>query len=267
MDAERDPDEITLDAEEAPVRRPALPGAVVARRLPEDVLDALASDLVNHAANCVREFGDFHLALSGGRTPQPLYALLMYDPRYRAFPWRRTHLWMVDERCVPVDDPLSNFPSVRETIVDHSDIPPEQVHPIVAWEPGAAARYERELREALGWRERGHDRLDCVLLGVGADGHTASVFPGSPALHDGERLAMDVAAPVTSRPAVPRCTLTMRTINAARFVAPLVLGVDKRQAIARVAAGASPEEMPAAALRPAAGELRWYVDAAACGQG
>jgi 6-phosphogluconolactonase/glucosamine-6-phosphate isomerase/deaminase len=78
---------------------------------------------------------------------------------------------------------------------------------------------------------------------------------------------MDVVAPVTGRPAVPRCTLTMRTINAARFVAPLVLGADKRQAIARVAAGASPEEMPAAALRPAAGELRWYVDAAACGQG
>ena len=265
MDADRDQDEIELAPEEAPVRRPPLPGAVVARRTAEDALDALASDLVSHAANCVREFGDFHLALSGGRTPQPLYAALMYDPRYRGFPWRRTHLWMVDERCVPFEDPRCNFTAIRETIVDHSDIPPEQVHPMIASEPDAAARYERELRSVLGWREKGHDRLDCVLLGMGADGHTASIFPGSPALHDAERLAMDVPPPATAAPAVARCTLTMRAINAARFVAPVVLGADKRATIARVAAGVAAEELPIAAVRPAGGELRWYLDAAACG--
>ena len=267
MDAHGADDEIRVEGLDPPVETPKLPGKVIARGNVHELLDELSSDLTAHALNCVREFGDFHLALSGGRTPQPLYALLMYDPRYRSFPWRRTHLWMVDERCVPFDDPNSNFPHVKETIVDHSDIPPEQVHPMVASGPGAAARYERELREALGWRERGHDRLDCVLLGMGTDGHTASIFPGSPALHDAERLVMDVDAPATSRPAVPRCTLTMRTINAARFVAPLVIGTDKRQAIARLASGASPEEMPVAALRPAAGELRWYLDAAACGEG
>jgi 6-phosphogluconolactonase len=130
--------------------------------------------------------------------------------------------------------------------------------------PGAAERYERELREALGWRQKGHDRLDYVLLGMGADAHTASIFAGSPALHDAERLVMDVPAPTTSQPAVPRCTLTMRTINAARFVAVMVTGADKRDTVARLAAGAGPDELPAAALRPAAGELRWYLDAAAC---
>jgi len=243
---------------------PRLPGRVVARADAEELVDALAFELTVHAQNCVRQFGDFHLALSGGRTPQPLYVRLMYDPRFRALPWKRTHLWMVDERCVPFEDERSNFARIRETIVDHSDIPPEQVHPMLAAMPGAAERYERELREALGWRAKGHDRLDFVLLGMGADGHTASIFAGSPALHDAERLAMDVPAPATSQPAVPRCTLTMRTINAARFVAVLVTGADKAGTVARVAAGASPDELPAAALRPAAGELRWYLDAAAC---
>jgi 6-phosphogluconolactonase len=131
--------------------------------------------------------------------------------------------------------------------------------------PDAAARYERELREALGWRAKGHDRLDFVLLGMGADGHTASIFPGSPALDSPERLAMDVPAPTTASPAVPRCTLTMRTINAARFVAALVTGADKADMLVRVAEGASPAEVPIAGVRPAAGELRWFLDAAACG--
>ena len=228
MEGAGDPDEILLDPQEAPLPRPRLRGSVVTRHAAEDLSDAVAFDLVAHAADCVREFGDFHLALSGGRTPQPLYAALMYDPRFRALPWRRTHLWIVDERCVPFDDPRSNYGQIAELIVDHSGIPRSQVHPIHAYEPDADARYEDELRETLGWREKGHDRLDCVLLGMGADGHTASIFAGSPALHDAERLAMDVPPPATAAPAVARCTLTMRTINAARFVAPVVLGADKR---------------------------------------
>jgi len=260
-----DDDEIQVEGLEAPVPAPALPGKVVARRTVDELHDAIASDLMAQALNCVREFGDFHLALSGGRTPFPLYELLMYDPRFRGIPWRRTHLWMVDERCVPFESELSNFGRIKEVIVDHSDIPPEQVHPMLAAMPECAARYERELRETLGWRPKGHDRLDFVLLGMGADGHTASLFPGSPALADPDRLAMDVAAPTTVAPQVPRCTLTLRTLNAARFLAPFVMGADKAPALARVAAGATAAELPVAGLRPAAGELRWYLDAAACG--
>ena len=259
-------DDIQVEGLESEIARPRLRGAVVARHGAEELYDALASDLLVHAANCVRQFGDFHLALSGGRTPFPLYERLMYDPRYRGLPWRRTHLWMVDERAVAFEDPLSNFGRIKEVIVDHSDIPPEQVHPMLAAMPDAGARYERELREVLGWRPKGHDRLDFVLLGMGPDGHTASIFPASPALHAPERLAMDVPPPTTVAPAVPRCTLTMRMINASRFIAPLVMGADKHAMLERAAAGASPDEVPIAGLQPVAGELRWYLDAAACGQ-
>ena len=265
MDAHGADDEIRVEGLDPPVETPRLRGKVIARASVHELLDELSSDLTAHALNCVREFGDFHLALSGGQTPMPFYEQLMYDPRYRAIPWRRTHLWMVDERCVGFEDERSNFGRIKEVIVDHSDIPPEQVHPMLAAMPDAAARYERELREALGWRAKGHDRLDFVLLGMGADGHTASIFPGSPALDSPERLAMDVPAPTTASPAVPRCTLTMRAINAARFVAALVTGADKADMLVRVAEGASPAEVPIAGVRPAAGELRWFLDAAACG--
>jgi 6-phosphogluconolactonase len=148
----------------------------------EELIDAMAADLLFQAKACVRTFGDFQLALSGGSTPEPFYRRLMYDPSYRDLPWKRTHLWLVDERCVPEDDERSNFKMIHETIVAHSDIPREQVHPMSAAKEGADAAYEQELRDILGWREKGHDRLDFVVLGMGADGHTASLFPGSPAL-------------------------------------------------------------------------------------
>jgi len=89
--------------EDATYDRPALPGEVVRTRSVDELIDAIAANLVIHAENCVREFGDFHLALSGGSTPQPLYERLMYDPDYRRLPWRRTHLWIVDERRVPLE--------------------------------------------------------------------------------------------------------------------------------------------------------------------
>ncbi|MFO0961652.1 MAG: 6-phosphogluconolactonase [Phycisphaerales bacterium] len=260
-----DPDEIQVEGLEPPIRTPRLPGTAVARPGFEELYDAVAADLLVHAANCVREFGDFHLALSGGRTPFPLYERLMYDPRFRMLPWRRTHLWIVDERCVPFEDERSNFGRIREVIVDHADIPPAQVHPMLGTVEDGAERYERELRETLGWRPKGHDRLDWVLLGMGTDGHTASIFPGSPALDAEGRLALAVPAPTTAAPAVPRITLTRPTLNAARFLAVLVAGADKHAMLERIAAGADPREVPIAGLRPMAGELRWYLDPSACG--
>lgn len=243
--------------------RPNLPGSVVLRATVEELIDSMAADLLFHARNCVRAFGDFHLALSGGATPEPFYRRLMYDPNYRELPWKRTHLWIVDERRVDPDDDRSNFKMIRETLVVHSDIPREQVHPIPALADDADSRYEAELKESLAWREKGHDRLDYALLGMGADAHTASLFPHSPALESQGRLIAVNAGPTVTPP--DRITMTFDLLNASRFIAVMVTGEKKRDTIARIAAlkRADPAELPITGIQPIGGELRWYLDAAA----
>ncbi len=254
------PDRIEVEPGPTP---PALPGEVVVRATVDAVVDAIAADLLGQAVSCARAFGDFHLALSGGSTPEPLYRRLMYDPRLRSMPWSRTHLWIVDERRVPLDDERSNFKHIRELIVEHSDIPRSQVHPIHATADDAADAYERELQSELEWRERGHDRLDFVLLGVGADGHTASLFPRSPALHADGRLVALNSGPTVTPP--DRVTMTWRLINASRLVGVMVTGRGKRGILARlVHERPAPEDAPILGVRPLAGSLRWYIDHEAC---
>jgi 6-phosphogluconolactonase len=262
---------------------PALPGTVVLREEADTLIDAVAADLTIQAHNCVRAFGDFHLALSGGSTPQPLYQRLMIDPSYRDLPWSKTHLWIVDERRVPFDDERSNFKMISEIIGDHSGIPAEQVHPIFAMADDAAERYTQALRDVLGWRERGHDRLDFTLLGMGSDGHTASLFPRSPALMEsleavrpgkagaGPRelpLVRVNAGPTVTPP--DRVTMMLPLINASRFIAVLVTGASKAGTVARVAARAgewerAAEELPVLGVRALGGEMRWYLDYGAAG--
>lgn len=265
----QDPIESTPVEAPRPIARPPLPGTVVVRESGDELIDAFAADLFFQAVACVRAFGDFHLALSGGSTPEPMYARLMYDPAYRSLPWKRTHLWVVDERRVPADDERSNFRMIRETLVEHSDIPPEQVHPIDATADDADERYEAALREHLGWRAKGHDRLDFVVLGMGTDGHTASLFPRSPALDADGRLVLMNDGPTVIPP--PRVTMTLPLLNASRFLGVMVTGEKKRGAIARVIAArrAGPEafrDLPILGVQPLAGELRWYLDRGACPQ-
>jgi 6-phosphogluconolactonase len=264
--------------------RPRLPGSVIVRESVDELVDAVAADILVHAANCVRAFGDFHLALSGGSTPLPVYRRMMYDPNIRDFPWGRTHVWVVDERRVPFDDDRSNFKMINELIGDHSGIPPEQLHPIFALADDADVQYENLLRQVLAWREPGHDRLDYVLLGMGADGHTASLFPYSPALRDEDpepgqqaRLVKINAGPTVTPP--ERVTMTYRLLNASRFVGVMVTGAAKRATVAKVAAAARSappnagalgglvEQLPILGIQPVGGELRWYLDYDACPEG
>lgn len=243
-------------------RTPVLTGRAVVRDEVDEVIDAVAADLFMHAMGCVRAFGDFHLALSGGSTPEPLYRRLMYDPALRDFPWKRTHLWIVDERCVPLDHEKSNFRMIRELIVEQSDIPRDQVHPIDAMDPDGASRYEETLRSVLEWREKGHDRLDYALLGMGSDGHTASLFPHSPALDEADRFVVRNAGPTVTPP--DRVTMTYTLLNATRFLAVMVTGAGKRPVIQRIEARQDgPRTLPILGISPLAGELRWYLDRAA----
>ncbi|HMN42345.1 MAG TPA: 6-phosphogluconolactonase [Phycisphaerales bacterium] len=259
---------------------PKLPGNVALREDVDALVDAVAADLYVQAQNCVRTFGDFQLALSGGSTPVALYQRLMIDPALREFPWTRTHLWIVDERRVPFDDDRSNYKMINEIIGEHSGIPPEQVHPILATADDADARYTQALREVLGWREKGHDRLDYTLLGMGNDAHTASLFPHSPALMESLE-AMRPRSPgdpidlplvrINSGPTVTppdRVTMMLPLINASRFIGVLVTGSGKRETVRAVAARASdptaPADLPILGVRALGGELRWYLDYAAC---
>ena len=239
---------------------PRLPGQVVLSEDADRAIDAIGLDIMSQAKACVRAFGDFHLALSGGSTPMPLYERMMIDPAYREMPWRRTHLWIVDERCVPFDHEKSNFGQISELICGHSDIPRSQVHPIHAYDADADERYEKELREVLGWREKGHDRLDFVLLGMGDDGHTASLFPHSEALHARDRLVCFNRGPAVTPP--DRVTMTYQLINAARFIGALVTGPKKAAMIHRIVNGIdTPREIPIKGVAPIGGEFRWYLDA------
>jgi len=258
---------------EPEITPPKLRGTVVVRREPEDLIDAIAADMMIQAFNCARKFGDFHLALSGGSTPLPLYERLMIDPKYRDFPWARTHLWIVDERRVGFDSDKSNFRSIDEILGEHSGVPREQVHPIMALREDADEDYERTLRQAMFFREKGQDRLDYVLLGMGGDGHTASLFPHSPALveqsHDNgpPRLVRINAGPTVVPP--ERVTMTYPLLNAARFVSVMVVGGAKRETIAKLVArqdepGAE-MDLPILGIKVKAGEQRWYLDGAACG--
>lgn len=242
---------------------PKLPGEVIVRAEVEDLHAALAADFMIHAFNCVQSFGDYHIALSGGSTPLPFYRRLMVDPAYRGLPWARTHMWMVDERRVPFEDDRNNYTHIAGYLLDHSGMPSSHAHPMDAMAQDVAERYEKELKEALAWREKGQDRLDFVLLGMGGDGHTASLFPHSKALKESSRLIVVNDGPEVTPP--DRVTMTYPLINSARFIAVLVTGKGKRDMIARIASGkGTPEELPILGVRPVGGSLRWYLDGDAC---
>ncbi len=253
-----------LEESETPAP-PRLPGNAIVARDAEELHYALGLDLMGHANNCVRAFGDFHLAVSGGSTPLPFYQRLMIDPAFRDFPWKRTHLWLVDERRVHPEDERCNWLHISELLVEHSDIPEDQAHPMSQLDDAADVRYENELKETLAWREKGHDRLDFVLLGMGGDGHTASLFPKSPALREDRKLVTINSGPTVTPP--DRVTMTYPLLNSARFIAALVTGAGKRDAIARVESGKEQAEtLPIAGIRPVGGALRWYLDREACGR-
>lgn len=253
----------TYDLVDETQATPPLPGTVSVAPDVDRLLDRAAADLVVHACNCVRTFGDFHLAVSSGEVQHRLCERLMYDPGCRILPWRRTHLWLADEACVPFDHPASCFGAIREIIVEHSDIPREQVHPIPVDSPAADTEYESHLREALAWREKGQDRLDYVLLGMGADGHVAGLWPHTQTLEERSRFVMFNTCADAEPP--DRVTMTFSLINASRYIGIMAAGLAKAEAVRRMAVGdESMLELPAMGIQPLSGGLAWYLDVESC---
>jgi len=207
--------------------------------------------------------GPFRVSLSGGSTPKTLYGLLASDEFRSRFPWPRVSWYWGDERFVPHDHPDSNYRMTREAMLAKAPVPPENIHPVPTdgTPEDAARRYERTLQEAYGAATLDPQRplFHVTLLGLGPDGHTASLLPGEPVLNERKRW---VAAVAHGRPEV-RITMTYPPIESGRRVAFLVAGEGKATIFSAIRAGNS--QVPAARVRPI-GELLWFVDQAAAGE-
>jgi 6-phosphogluconolactonase len=237
---------------------PPLPGAVDVSPDAAALADRAAEWVAEIQAAAIASRGAFRIALAGGSTPSALYQRLASTPR---LDWSLWHVHFGDERACPPDHPESNFRLARETLLDQVPIPAAQVHRMEAERPdldAAAAEYSVLLEATLPTGPAGAPRLDCILLGIGTDGHTASLFPGTPALDVVDAWATRGLA--TYEP-FDRITVTFPLINGGATVAFLVSGESKRGALAGVVAGT----VPSARVRPTHGELRWFLDRAAAG--
>ena len=228
---------------------------------PAEVAHAAAERFVSLAEKRIAASRRFSVALSGGSTPRQVYELLASNKYRDQIEWSRTHIFFGDERCVSANDPASNYRMAYETMISRLPIPAENVHPIIGeGEATANARaYEQELKAAFP----NHDwpRFDLIFLGLGDDGHTASLFPGTPALK--ERSAWVVANWVEKLRSF-RITLTVPAINHAANIFFLVTGTEKAKALAAVLHGQKQEEMyPAQLVQAENGSLIWLVDKAA----
>ena len=233
---------------------------------PGTLVEAAAGEFVRRVREAVDRSGRCAVALAGGSTPRPVYEALAAKPAAVAPPWERVHFFWGDERPVPAGHPDSNYRMAREALLGRIDVPDANVHPIdtARGDPDAVARaYEDELRSFFAPAAGELPRFDLVLLGMGEDGHTASLFPGSPALLERERL---VAANWVARLDTHRYTLTFPVLDAAACVVFLVSGERKAFALARVLNPSGDDvPPPAARVRPSDGEVLWLVDSAAAG--
>ena len=220
--------------------------------------DAAAGHFVAAAGEAISSHGQFIVALSGGSTPRGTYLRLGKEALVSKVMWSRVHVLWGDERCVPPDHVESNYRMARETLLDRVPVPAANVHRIHGEDDPAtaAAAYEATLR-ALA-------RIDLVLLGLGEDGHTASLFPGTAAVHEQTRWVVAARASAAS---MWRITLTPAVINAAAEVLFLVSGGAKAGILRRVIEGPRrPQELPAQVIAPSNGRVRWCVDAAAAAE-
>jgi len=251
--------------------RPGSKGAADVTVYPDhqSFVDGAAAFIAELATESIAARGRFTLALAGGGTPRPIYARLaaadhvdaIVDAIVDRIDWRKVHVFFSDERCVPPDDAASNYRMAREGLLDHVPLPPGNVHRMRGEQDPALAAlaYEQDLHRLFRTSEL--PAFDLICLGMGDDGHTASLFPGTAALRERERW---VVAHYVEAMLAWRLTFTAALINAARHVVFLVEGAGKSETLWRVLAGPyQPNVLPAQLIQPISGQVHWLVDAAA----
>ena len=242
------------------MRSTTLKGAAMERDIrvsetPADLVQAAAKLFAETVQEAVKERGICHIALSGGSTPESLYRALADSPWKESIPWKSVRLFWGDERCVPPDHEDSNYRMATQAMIQHVPIPDSNVHRIAGeHDPADAAReYSACIGELLG-----HNPVfDLILLGLGPDGHTASLFPGTGAVPVRDRIATEVFVPHLD---AWRITLTRPVLNRARTVVFLVQGTSKADMVRRVVEEEPSEAYPASLVRPESGRLIWMVD-------
>jgi 6-phosphogluconolactonase len=232
---------------------------IVVCRDVEDLNQRAAEHFVTISNRSVDSSGRFTVALSGGSTPKGLYSRLAQAGYRERIPWCGIHFFWGDERCVPPDHPESNYRMVYESLLSKIDVLAENVHRMKGEkEPAvAAAEYEAELKNCFNLPAGSLPRFDLVLLGIGEDGHTASLFPGSDALDETERL---VVAPFVEKLGAHRLTLTLPVLNHAAQIDFLVAGQSKGDVLKELleVKGES-SRLPAARIQPRDGQLFWFI--------
>jgi 6-phosphogluconolactonase len=230
----------------------------------EQLSMAAAELFVSIAREAVEQRGRFTVALTGGSSPILLHTMLSQSPYLEQVPWQHTYVFWGDERWVPLTDELSNARMARKTLLDGVSVPEAQIYPMWAenTEPDDfAIRYEQTLKEHFG---EGAPRFDLILLGMGDDGHTASLFPHTGVLRERSRW---VQAYYLEPQSMYRVTLTAPLINQARTILFLTFGANKAHSLHQVLEGErNPEEHPSQLIQPEKGELLWYVDKSAAEQ-
>jgi 6-phosphogluconolactonase len=226
----------------------------------EALSQAAAEMFADLAKRAFASQGRFSLALSGGHTPRCLYEILAGAPYHDQIPWEKVYVFWGDERCLPADDPRSNSQMARQTLLNHVPVPASHLHPILGDLPAAlaATHYEAELREFFGTQP---PVFDLILLGLGENAHTASLFPNTSVLGENERWMSEV---YVAEQSMYRVTMTVPLINQAREVIFLVSGAVKASALQGVLEGAyQPHEYPAQLIHPNGAHPIWLVDKAA----
>jgi 6-phosphogluconolactonase len=225
----------------------------------EEIHEPLAQFIVTTAKEAIAQNGRFTVALTGGSSPKKLYELLAQEPHKNELFWKDTYVFWGDERFVPQDDDRYNAKMAYETLLNHVPVPRDQIYPMpysdIMPPEEVARQYENLLRNHFNTAA---PQFDLILLGMGDDGHTASLFPHTPVLQENERWVSEV---YHTGQQMYRITLTAPLINKAKKIAFLLFGENKAQVLLDVLEGSyQPEQLPTQLIKPLSGEVHWFID-------